>query len=96
MITATLIGTKNRGALGDVPVVSVPTAKPKFRNNGYNVYSGQPSLRVPGLRAALLAYDAAHNPNDPRPQGHVLLKYSDGGHFGTFTYDNGNDVFNFS
>lgn len=71
-------------------MVRVKGKTPKFRSNGFAVYSGQDDLRVDGLDAVL--------PNDGRPirQGHVCIQYDDG-HFLTYTSTiRGNGVYSFS
>jgi len=82
---AKLVGTEKRGALGEVPVIQVDGPKPKLTNNGYNCFSGQAKLHVPGLRNALVEYDNREGSGNGAPQGHVILKYADGGEFGSYT-----------
>ena len=88
--TATLIGTVEKGALETIPLIAVSTKRPKFRNNGYNCFSGQADLRIPGLSDAL--------PDEGRPirQNHVCLRYADGKEFLTYTSTlKGNDIYSF-
>ena len=91
-MNATLNGTCNAGALGTIPVIRVAGRKPKLKNNGYNCYSGQPDLHVPGLAQAL-----PEQPGRPIRQGHVKLVYSQGEEMLTWVSTvRGNDTYSVS
>ena len=68
-MTAKLFGWTVAGALGSIPLVKVDGKKPLFKNNGYNCYSGQNDLEVPGLE------DALRDGTAPISQGWVRLEY---------------------
>lgn len=84
MLQGTLVGTINRGRLGEVPLVLVPVKMPRIRNNGFNCFHGIPAVEVPGLFDALA--DSPDNyPSSPKARaGHLTLRFADGEEFGTF------------
>lgn len=90
-VIGTVDGTYDYGACGIVPLIRVPIAKPRLRNNGYNSYNGHPVVKVEGLYEVL--------PNEGRPirQGHVMVMYRDGQRFGTYAAGYpGNSEYSFS
>lgn len=79
------------GVLGEIPTIFVAATKPSFINNGYACYSGQPDLHIPGFSDRL--------PDEGRPlrQGHVMIRYTCGGRFLTYTSNSkGKDIYSFS
>lgn len=86
IINGTINGSFDYGACGIVPRIEVAIRKPKFRNNGFNCYSGMPPVRVDGLVDVL-----------PAGGGHVMVFFADGQRFGTYASNNrGDGVYNFS
>ena len=79
-VTGRVVGTWDYGACGIVPLIEVPITKPKFRNNGFNCYSGMPVVRCPEL-FDLLPADGHWK---EFRQGHVMVRFTDGERFGTY------------
>ena len=65
------------GALGFIPVVTLYSAKPRLRNNGYACYSGQGPIQSAELRNALIECDK-RNGYDGKPHGHCRIQYRNG------------------
>lgn len=89
VIEGRLSGTVAAGALGQIPLILIDEPKPILRNNGYNAFSGMPRVHVAGLSAVLPEV------RDGLRQGHVELRFTCGGTFGTFASANATDVHSF-
>jgi hypothetical protein len=90
-ITGRIAGTFDYGNCGIVPLVQVDIPKPTLRNNGFMEFTGMPQVQVPGLGDALTESNHAG-----LKQGHVMIRFSDGGTFGTYTAANPKDTYWFS
>lgn len=74
------VDSEDCGTLGIIPTFYLDSPKPKFRNNGYNCFSGQPNLTLPELLSK---------------SQHIVLHYSCGGRFETYASSLGDDLFSF-
>lgn len=93
-----IVGMEEFGAVGMVPVVAVPGPIPKLQSNGWGAIFGQEAIAIPGL-FGMLPEHVAPEPAVPFGvrQGHVLLKYSGGKQFLTWTsQSNPNGAYKFS